>query len=204
MSAVSPEPILIAVDGSAGDADALMLGRRFAEALDAPVVVAHAHPYQSVGDLLGDEEPEQLLRSLVEGVSDQAADQLGGTKVVMRLLSDRSPARALHRLASDEQAAMIVVGASERGRVGLIRPGSTAERIVQGSPCPVAVAPSGYATREAGTLERIGSASTRSHRRRQRWRARPRWRSRRTPAYGSSRSSSRSRSGTSSRHKRRT
>lgn len=156
MSAASDHPVVVAVDGSEGDADALVLGRCFARLLDAPMVLAHAHPYQSVGDLLGDGEREQLLRSLAERVSDHAAVHLGGEKLVMRLLADRSPARALQRLADDEHAAMVVVGASERGRVGLIRPGSTAERIVQCSPCPVAVAPGGSAAGAAGTLERIG------------------------------------------------
>ena len=156
MSAASRQSIIVAVDGSARDADALSLGEQIADLLGAPVLVAHAHPYESVGDLLGDDEEERMLRSLAERVLDHAAAHLPGTKVTMRLLADRSPARALHRLADGEQAAMIVVGASERGRIGLVRPGSTAERIVQGSPCPVAVAPGGYAAGDAGALECIG------------------------------------------------
>ena len=109
-------PIVVAVDGSERDADALRLGGGVADLLHAPVVVAHAHAYGSVGDLLGEAEHQQVLRSLAERVSDQAGAHLSGGKTVMRLLADPSPARALHRLADDQRAAMIVVGASERGR----------------------------------------------------------------------------------------
>jgi nucleotide-binding universal stress UspA family protein len=150
------QPIVVAVDGSERDADALALGAHLAGLLQKRIIVAHAHPYQSVGDLVGDGEAEQALRSLVERVTDHAAGLARGAKVDMRLLSDRSPARALHGLAENHQATMIVVGASERGRVGLIRPGSTAERILQGSPCPVAVASAGYADTGTETLARIG------------------------------------------------
>src|SRR4051794_30392041 len=158
MSAVhaSQRPIVVAVDGSERDADALRLGGRIAGLLGAPIVVAHAHPYDSIGNLLGQGEHERVVRELWERVLDQASAHLTGAKVSMRLLADRSPARALHRLAASEQAGIIVVGASERGRVGLVRPGSTSERIVQGSPSPVAVAPAGYATNESAALDVIG------------------------------------------------
>ena len=39
---------------------------------------------------------------------------------------------------------LIVVGSTHTGRAGRVLPGSTAERLLHGSPCPVAVAPKGY------------------------------------------------------------
>jgi len=152
----SRQPLVVAVDGSSRDADALRLGDRLAGLLDAPIVVAHAHSYEQLGDLLGEGEEERVLRSLAEQVRDQVAAHLQGANVVMRLLADRSPARALQRLAAADGARMIVVGASERGRVGLIRPGRTSERIVEGSPCPVAVAPADFGSADAIALELIG------------------------------------------------
>lgn len=152
----SQGPIVVAVDGSERDADAVRLGGRIAGLRDAPIVIAHAHPYGSIGGLLGEGQHERVIRDLAERVLDQASAHLEGAKVSMRLLADRSPARALHRLAASERAGIIVVGASERGRLGLTRPGSTSERIVRGSPAPVAVAPAGYATNDSGALDCIG------------------------------------------------
>jgi nucleotide-binding universal stress UspA family protein len=154
--AASQRPVVVAVDGSSRDADALVLGGRIADLFGATIVVAHAHPHERLGSLLGEGEEERALRSLTEQVRERVAADLEGADVVIRLLADRSPARALHRLAVADGARMIVVGASERGRVGLIRPGSTSERIIQGSPYPVAVAPPDFASSDPITLERIG------------------------------------------------
>jgi nucleotide-binding universal stress UspA family protein len=154
----SRNPIVIAIDGSARDIDALRLGGRIAELLAAPIVAAHAHPDERVSDLLSEGEHQRVLRALAEQMREDAARHLQGAEPTMRLLADRSPARALHRLAATDRANMIVVGASERGRIGLIRPGSTSERIIQGSPCPVAVAPAGLGSSEAVPLESIGCA----------------------------------------------
>jgi nucleotide-binding universal stress UspA family protein len=154
----SQEPVVVAVDGSSRDVDALRLGGRIAELLAAPIVAAHAHPDERVADLLGDGAHERVLRAVAEQMREDAARHLQGADVTMTLLADRSPARAMHRLAATDRAHMIVVGASERGRVGLIRPGSTSERIIQGSPCPVAVAPAGFGSGERVALESIGCA----------------------------------------------
>lgn len=51
------------------------------------------------------------------------------------------PAPALCAVAEREQAEMIVVGATHRGKLGRIAPGSLAERLIHGAPCAVAVAP---------------------------------------------------------------
>ena len=40
-----------------------------------------------------------------------------------------------------------MVGSTHTGRAGRVLPGSTAERLLHGSPCPVAVAPKGYTRR---------------------------------------------------------
>ncbi|MDA0167449.1 universal stress protein, partial [Solirubrobacter ginsenosidimutans] len=57
---------------------------------------------------------------------------------------DASVPRALHAFARDEAASMIVVGSTARGHAGRVLPGSTAERLLHGSSCAVALAPRGY------------------------------------------------------------
>jgi nucleotide-binding universal stress UspA family protein len=51
-----------------------------------------------------------------------------------------------------------VVGSHRRGVFGRVASGSTAERLLHGSGCPVAVAPRGYRRRDMGGLRRIGVA----------------------------------------------
>ena len=54
-----------------------------------------------------------------------------------------------------EGADLIVVGSTHTDHAGRIAPGSTAEQLLHGSPCPVAVAPDGYRLRPAA-FERVG------------------------------------------------
>ena len=49
----------------------------------------------------------------------------------------------------------MVVGSTHTGRLGRVYPGSTAEKLLHGSPCAVAVVPRGYEDRP---IERIGVA----------------------------------------------
>src|SRR5215218_2316022 len=67
-------------------------------------------------------------------------------------------AHALQTLAEQEDADIIVVGSSHTGRLGRVLPGSTAERLLHGAPCPVAVVPLGYRTRAARSRPVVGCA----------------------------------------------
>ena len=71
---------------------------------------------------------------------------------------DHSAARALHTTAETEGAGIIVVGSSHVGRLGRVLPGSTAERLLHGAPCPVAVVPLGFATHDLPERPVIGCA----------------------------------------------
>lgn len=136
--------IITGVDGSARDSDALAFAGRLARTLRASILVVHAHAYGRLSGLLGPGEYETVVRKVAESVFGHVAEHLAGLEVSMELVADASPAAALHRLARARDARVLVVGSSERGRVGLTSPGSVSERAVYGSPCPVAVAPRGY------------------------------------------------------------
>jgi nucleotide-binding universal stress UspA family protein len=63
-----------------------------------------------------------------------------------------SAARALHEAAEAQQAGLVVVGSGRRDRAPKVL-GSTAERLVHGAPCPIAVTPPGWsASREVETI----------------------------------------------------
>jgi nucleotide-binding universal stress UspA family protein len=53
----------------------------------------------------------------------------------------RSAAGALDQAARERDAGLLVVGSTRRGPAGRLLPGSTAERLLHGAPCPLAVTP---------------------------------------------------------------
>ena len=65
---------------------------------------------------------------------------------------------ALNDLAEREGAQVIVLGSTHRGALGRVYPGSVGERLLNGAPCAVAVAPRGYARSEQDGFEIIGVA----------------------------------------------
>jgi nucleotide-binding universal stress UspA family protein len=102
---------------------------------------------------------EAAAREQAHRIADDAHALLSDHEVVdIRVVGANSAAEALYDLADDLEAASVVVGSSHRGSVGRITPGSVAEALLSGSPCPVAVAPVGFAEREAPTLVAIGVA----------------------------------------------
>jgi nucleotide-binding universal stress UspA family protein len=78
----------------------------------------------------------------------------------VRELRGTSPPRALHEAAEAEGAGLLVVGSTHRGPAGRLRPGSTAERLMHGAPCSIAVVPQGW--QERGKLNPLGVAYART------------------------------------------
>jgi nucleotide-binding universal stress UspA family protein len=165
---MSPPPshatLVVGFDGSKRGRDALTLGRLIASGFDAALVVAVVHPFDRLmaHGKLGPTPPydfetyarEQAHRIAAEGralVRDHE-------RFDIRVVGGGSPAEALYELAAELDAAAVVVGSSHRGHLGRISPGSVAEALLSGSPCPVAIAPAGFAERAAHTLARVGVA----------------------------------------------
>jgi nucleotide-binding universal stress UspA family protein len=73
-----------------------------------------------------------------------------------RALPGTSVPGTLHRAAESLGAAMLVVGSTDRGPRTRVLPGSTAERLMHGAPCPVAVVPAAW--EPGGGLETVGVA----------------------------------------------
>jgi nucleotide-binding universal stress UspA family protein len=84
----------------------------------------------------------------VDAVLERVCEPLSDLPHVRRLaVADLSPARALQRLAADSGAVLAVVGSSHAGYLGRLHPGSTAQRLLHGAGCAVAVAPPGHRLR---------------------------------------------------------
>jgi nucleotide-binding universal stress UspA family protein len=147
--------IIIGVDGTERGEDALVFGRQLAAFAGARIVLANAFPYEDVRSHASSLAYRETLREASEEVLEAARDRYG-LQASSRSLASTSPARALHELAADEQAALIVVGSSHVGRARRVLPGSTGERLLHGSPCAVAVVPRGYRETEHAAPRRIG------------------------------------------------
>jgi nucleotide-binding universal stress UspA family protein len=145
--------ILIGVDATARSEDAVAFARRLALATTAEIVVASIVP--------GDAEPGSPVREDADLTVRRMSGLLHGVdaeRIRTGVIADRSPAQGLHDLAAAEHVALVVVGSTHTGHLGRVRPGSTGERLLAGAPCPVAVLPYGYRTRDEQRIARIGVA----------------------------------------------
>ena len=158
MTAPATGPVIVGVDGGVSSADALALGGWAATVLGAPLVVAAVHPAPSaIGSGRVDAEWVSDRRAAAERALDEAR-ALHTTPADYRVIASSSAAHGLHDLAEQLEAALIVVGSAASAPNARTFAGSTAERLLAGSSCPVAVAPSGLRGRPSGGVTRIGVA----------------------------------------------
>jgi nucleotide-binding universal stress UspA family protein len=146
--------IIVGVDDSAGALDALAFAMRIAEHTGASVRAVTAFNYSDTPSRASNEAYREILKSDARAVLDTAIGASSGHVDATDVVADPSAAHALHTLAQDMDAALVVVGSTRRGAVGRVVPGSTGERLLHGSRCPVAIVPSGYAS--AGPILTIG------------------------------------------------
>ena len=137
--------IVIGFDGSDCGEDALALGLVLCRASGASPVVAVVYPEQyPIGVGRVDAEWVAYLEERAEELLQRARRVLGdGVAADYRTVSAASESRGLHELAEREQAEVVVIGSTHRGPLGRTYPGSTGDRLLQGSAWPVAVAPRG-------------------------------------------------------------
>jgi nucleotide-binding universal stress UspA family protein len=79
------------------------------------------------------------------------------------LIADTSPAHALHELARNESADLVVVGSARHGKVSRALLGGVSRAVLHGSPCPVAVAPKGFASSDVTVVGVAFNGSPEAH-----------------------------------------
>jgi nucleotide-binding universal stress UspA family protein len=152
--------ILVGVDASDRSLDAIAFAREVAVASGAAVVIANVFPYDDRPSRMANLGFRHVLEDDAEKVVARMRDALGDLgpdRVRTAVAARTSAAHGLQELAEAERAALLIVGSSHVGAVGRVMPGSTAERLLHGAPCPVAVVPRGHRERGAG-LHRIAVA----------------------------------------------
>jgi nucleotide-binding universal stress UspA family protein len=144
--------IIVGVDGSDRAVDALSFAALLARCARASLVLANAYPYDDAVAQPDTERRHQLRQAAQRSLDRMRRQVPYGIPVLTRTIADRSPARALHTLAVRDHASLVVIGSSHRGTVGRVFIGTTAERLLHGTPCPVAVVPRGATPGSLGTV----------------------------------------------------
>ena len=144
--------IIVGVDESHGSSDAIALASSLARITGSTLMLVNVFPSPP--------PCRAVERCAATALLERLRSSLGDETVEVRAIARASPARGLRELARDEDAGLIVVGSTHVGRAGRVLPGSTAERLLHGSPCPVAVAPKGYAQRSSASSRPSVAATT--------------------------------------------
>jgi nucleotide-binding universal stress UspA family protein len=150
--------IVVAYTVTGEGRDALALAGRLASGDGGRIVVAHAiaspGPGRAGGDVLADVASRVALgRGAIREVLGPDAPAM------YRPLVDRRQPRSIHALARRLDADLLVAGQSRLGPIArALAGGVPTGRLVDGAPCPVAVAPDGFQFRDGLDLRRIGVA----------------------------------------------
>jgi len=134
--------IIVSYDGTANENDALALGRIFGDA-GSEVHVGYVRHSQ---ELVSDQEAQQLLA--------RATELYGGPLAGAHTVTNRSTPEGLASLAQQIGAEVVVFCSDSHTARGHISIGNSAQRLLEGGPVAVAIAPVGLAE-AAGDLSGI-------------------------------------------------
>lgn len=141
--------LIVGVDGAAGGRDAAALAGVLADP-EADIALAHV----AAGESASGHDVSGAVRETVEAFL--------GEGVVPDLLTThvqaQSVAGGLHRLAEEGSADLIVVGAHNPRGTGRLWSGDRTRATLRDAPCPVAVAPRGFASAPKRSISVIGVA----------------------------------------------
>jgi nucleotide-binding universal stress UspA family protein len=128
--------IIAGTDGVERGRNAVALAHELAWATDSRLVIVGVHPQSpmplAAAHAAACRELTRRLRDLRNELAPEA---------LVLVAADMSPARALRRVAEDQDAGLIVVGAHERRPLERLVEGEPEMKILRGSPPAVAVVP---------------------------------------------------------------
>jgi nucleotide-binding universal stress UspA family protein len=152
------KPIIAGYDPQASDRAPVNFAVAAARFTGAPLVIASVCASAAARERGDAARLDENLATDASGALDEVKRELEpeGIAVDYRELDNTSAARALHEAAEAQDAGLLVVGSTNRGAIGRVLPGSTAERLMHGAPCPIAIVPHGWEA--GGGLGTIGVA----------------------------------------------
>ena len=154
-----PASILVSFDNSLGARDALALGHLLSDTLQRDLAAAWVTPWPGDGYADPDCRPASGIYERATHIFDGARAALGEGVAFDPLTVDApSVPSGLYEVAERIDPTVLVVGAPHRGAVGRVLVGDIAQHLLHGAPCPVAVAPRGFADVPEPALVDIGIA----------------------------------------------
>ncbi len=146
---MSPK-LIVSYDDTHNDQDALALGRVLGDA-GASIALAYVS-HQPVSERMNKplDEPE------AEALLARGAAQLGLSDAPRHVVVNASTPDGLRQLAERERADIVVFGSEYRTAEGSVQPGTSAQRLLDGGPVAIAIAPAGLRSRRPAAIARIG------------------------------------------------
>jgi nucleotide-binding universal stress UspA family protein len=140
------KPILVGFDPTSADRAPVRFAVAASRFTGAPLLVVAVYADAAIVERVVNGQMEDDLatdaRSGLEHIRQELRDQ--GVRAECHAVSGRSAPAGLHAAAEQFGAGLLVIGSTTRGRVGRVLPGSTAERLMHGAPCAIAVVPAGW------------------------------------------------------------
>ncbi len=142
--------VIVSYDGTDNDRDALALGRLLADA-GASVALAYVRHSQAAEPGREELEQHEAMHRLERG-----AAELNRPDTELHVVMSASTSNGLRALASREHADIVVFGSEYRTARGHVAPGASAQRMLEGGPVAIAVAPVGLRDRIDATIATVG------------------------------------------------
>src|SRR4051794_15588784 len=150
---------IISYDGTDNDRDALALGKLLGEA-GATLELAYVrHSTEAQPD------QEATAQASAEALLTEGAKSLGSPDAPRHVVLSGSTGEGLLSLALDEGADLVVFGSEYRTPKGHLQPGTSAQRMLEGGPVALAIAPAGLhdgiglSVKTIGAIGEVGDRS---------------------------------------------
>lgn len=155
---MSVQPPLVAAYKGAAGGDVLLFGRTWSQSSGRPLQVVTVYPGPApIG--LGRVDAEWVAYNREEAgrILGEAREQLGpDVEATFRPVAADSAAHGLHDVMEEGGPdTLVIVGSRKTKEVRRTAPGSTADRLLQGAPGPVAIVPWDYELREATPITTV-------------------------------------------------
>jgi nucleotide-binding universal stress UspA family protein len=141
---------IVSYDDTLNDHDALALARVLG---DAGVALTLAYVRHTN---LAEQNREQLEEHEAEALLERGARWLGDLGVERRVVVHASTSEGLKALADQQHADVLVFGSDYRTAAGHIAPQASTQRLLDGGPLALAIAPANYRARASHNIHTIG------------------------------------------------
>jgi nucleotide-binding universal stress UspA family protein len=141
---------IVSYDDTLNDQDALALARVLGDA-GAQLTLAYVRHSN-----LAEQRREQLEEHEAEALLERGSRWIGDLGVERRVVINASTSEGLKSLAVQRGADLIVFGSDYRTAAGHIAPQATTERLLDGGPLAIAIAPANYRARASHSIHTIG------------------------------------------------